>query len=71
MSKLFVSRVRRPSRFVCSTEAILTQKALLALADGSLFWGDSIGVSGETVELDGAVKGLHTVDVILNQVTQR
>jgi len=27
----------------------LTQKALLALADGSLFWGDSIGVSGETV----------------------
>ena len=27
----------------------MTQKALLALADGSLFWGDSIGVSGETV----------------------
>jgi carbamoyl-phosphate synthase small subunit len=27
----------------------LTQKALLALADGSLFWGDSIGVFGETV----------------------
>jgi len=27
----------------------LTQKALLALSDGSLFWGDAIGVSGETV----------------------
>lgn len=27
----------------------MTQKALLALADGSLFWGDSIGVFGETV----------------------
>jgi len=27
----------------------LTQKALLALADGSLFWGESIGVSGDTV----------------------
>ena len=35
--------------FVCSTEAILTQKALLALSDGSLFWGDSIGISGDTV----------------------
>ena len=27
----------------------MSQKALLALADGSLFWGESIGVSGETV----------------------
>ncbi|MDH5483821.1 MAG: glutamine-hydrolyzing carbamoyl-phosphate synthase small subunit [Gammaproteobacteria bacterium] len=27
----------------------MTQKALLALADGSLFWGESIGVSGDTV----------------------
>ena len=27
----------------------MSQKALLALADGSLFWGTSIGVSGETV----------------------
>lgn len=27
----------------------MSQKALLALADGSLFWGISIGVSGETV----------------------
>lgn len=36
-------------RFARSAEAILSQKALLALADGSLFWGQSIGVSGETV----------------------
>jgi carbamoyl-phosphate synthase small subunit len=28
---------------------IMSQKALLALADGSLFWGRSIGVSGETI----------------------
>ena len=27
----------------------MSQKALLALADGSLFWGRSIGVSGETI----------------------
>ncbi len=27
----------------------MSQKALLALADGSLFWGDSIGVAGDTV----------------------
>ncbi len=27
----------------------MSQKALLALADGSLFWGQSIGVAGETV----------------------
>ena len=27
----------------------MSQKALLALADGSLFWGESIGVSGDTV----------------------
>jgi len=27
----------------------LSQKALLALADGSLFWGESIGISGDTV----------------------
>ena len=27
----------------------MSQKALLALADGSLFWGQSIGVSGETI----------------------
>lgn len=27
----------------------MTQKALLALSDGSLFWGDAIGVSGKTV----------------------
>ncbi len=27
----------------------MSQKALLALADGSLFWGQSIGVSGESV----------------------
>jgi carbamoyl-phosphate synthase small subunit len=32
-----------------SAEAILSQKALLALQDGSLFWGQSIGISGETV----------------------
>ncbi len=34
---------------MCAAEAILTQKALLALADGSLFRGESIGISGETV----------------------
>ncbi len=28
---------------------IMSQKALLALADGSLFWGQSIGVSGESI----------------------
>jgi len=28
---------------------IMSQKALLALADGNLFWGLSIGVSGETI----------------------
>jgi len=27
----------------------MSQKALLALADGSLFWGQSIGVSGESI----------------------
>lgn len=27
----------------------MSQKALLALADGSLFWGQSIGVAGETI----------------------
>ena len=27
----------------------MTQKALLALADGRLFWGQSIGISGETI----------------------
>ena len=27
----------------------MSQKALLALEDGSLFWGESIGVSGDTV----------------------
>jgi len=27
----------------------MTQKALLALADGNLFWGDSIGIAAETV----------------------
>jgi len=34
---------------MCAAEAILTQKALLALADGSLFRGESIGITGETV----------------------
>jgi carbamoyl-phosphate synthase small subunit len=32
-----------------SAEAILSQKALLALQDGSLFWGQSIGIPGETI----------------------
>jgi carbamoyl-phosphate synthase small subunit len=32
-----------------SAEAILSHKALLALQDGSLFWGQSIGIAGETV----------------------
>lgn len=27
----------------------MSQKALLALADGSLFWGQSIGIAGETI----------------------
>ena len=37
------------SRFLCLTEVILRQSALLALEDGSLFWGESIGVEGSTV----------------------
>ena len=35
-------------RFLYLTEVILTQSALLALEDGSLFWGESIGVEGST-----------------------
>ena len=36
------------SRFLYLTEVILRQSALLALEDGSLFWGESIGVEGST-----------------------
>lgn len=36
------------SRFLYLAEVILRQKALLALEDGSLFWGESIGVEGST-----------------------
>jgi carbamoyl-phosphate synthase small subunit len=34
---------------MCTAEDYLRKPALLALADGSLFWGESIGVDGQTV----------------------
>jgi carbamoyl-phosphate synthase small subunit len=34
---------------MCPSEVYLRKPALLALADGSLFWGESIGVDGQTV----------------------
>lgn len=34
---------------MCPAEVYLRKPALLALADGSLFWGESIGVDGQTV----------------------
>ena len=34
---------------MCPVEVYLRKPALLALADGSLFWGESIGIDGQTV----------------------
>ena len=38
-----------PALYMRPTEVSLRKPALLALADGTLFWGESIGIDGQTV----------------------
>lgn len=49
---------------MCKAEASLRKPALLALADGTLFWGESIGVDGDTqgeVVFNTAITGYQEI----------